>query len=446
MQIKNISNSKILKYLIISLIIFTIFALVITYFKSEFIFNGARQSYYQNFYIIFSLSLFVWIAILAFKVQTQINILIIIFSAILSLYLIEILISKIYIAGLPEFSDSENKILFDKRSRYELLNDLIAENKDTVIYSYPSAYARFYGTNINNSNRLFPLSGVSNKNTILCNENGQYAIYKSDRYGFNNPDEEWDSSNIQYLLVGDSYAHGACVPQTSNIANQLRLETKKTVISLGSGSNGPLLELAGIIEYASILKPKIVLWVFSETNDLPDLASEKNIPFLMKYLDTDFSQNLIHKQTSIDLLMSDFSETERKINQSSAFRLERTRKLITYLFKENNKKNNITTINPSFKDILNKAKKLTQSWGGSFYFVYLPTADRYINEEPPFHRTEIINILNKINIPIIDIHNLVFENHVDRMSLFPFRAENISPHYNEKGYRETAIAIKDAIK
>ena len=53
--------------------------------------------------------------------------------------------------------------------------------------------------------QILPLSGISNSETIHCNENGYYSIYQSDRYGFNNPDEEWDKKEIEYLLVGDSF-------------------------------------------------------------------------------------------------------------------------------------------------------------------------------------------------------------------------------------------------
>ena len=54
---------------------------------------------------------------------------------------------------------------------------------------------------------IFPLSGISNSKTIHCNESGFYSIYQSDRYGFNNPDEEWDNSEIEYLLIGDSFTN-----------------------------------------------------------------------------------------------------------------------------------------------------------------------------------------------------------------------------------------------
>ena len=42
------------------------------------------------------------------------------------------------------------------------------------------------------------LDGDSLANTITVNENGYYFIYKSDRYGFNNPDKVWDSKEIDF--------------------------------------------------------------------------------------------------------------------------------------------------------------------------------------------------------------------------------------------------------
>ena len=57
---------------------------------------------------------------------------------------------------------------------------------------YPSNY---FGKNT----EIFPLSNSSYSKTIYCNENGYYSIYESDRYGFNNPDEQWDKEEIEYF-------------------------------------------------------------------------------------------------------------------------------------------------------------------------------------------------------------------------------------------------------
>ena len=63
--------------------------------------------------------------------------------------------------------------------------------------------------------------------TIYCNENGYFSNYFSDRYGFNNPDNEWDKKQIDYVLVGDSFTHGACVNRPYDIASNLRRLSKK---------------------------------------------------------------------------------------------------------------------------------------------------------------------------------------------------------------------------
>ena len=53
--------------------------------------------------------------------------------------------------------------------------------------------------------KTFPLSGVSRKMTNLGNENGYWVIYKSDRYGFNNPDKLWDKDNIDWSIYDVVY-------------------------------------------------------------------------------------------------------------------------------------------------------------------------------------------------------------------------------------------------
>ena len=80
-------------------------------------------------------------------------------------------------------------------------------------------------------------------------KNLEYSIYKSDRYGFNNPDFVWNDNMVSWLLVGDSFVQGSCVDQDKNFASQFRLMTSQNSISLGMADNGPLLELATFKEY-----------------------------------------------------------------------------------------------------------------------------------------------------------------------------------------------------
>ena len=51
----------------------------------------------------------------------------------------------------------------------------------------------------------------------------------------------------------------------------------------------------------------------------------------------------------------------------------------------------------------------------------------------------VMQTATELDIPIIDIHNEVFELHSDPLSLFPFRMRNL--HYNAKGYKLIAEAI-----
>ena len=109
---------------------------------------------------------------------------------------------------------------------------------------------------------------------------GQYYIYRSDRYGFNNYDYVYDKE-IDAVLIGDSFAQGACVKQNESIMANLNRMGLAT-ISLGSAGNGPLTEYASYKEYADELEPEYVLWLHFEGNDLyGDLQREKNVGLLV---------------------------------------------------------------------------------------------------------------------------------------------------------------------
>ena len=104
-----------------------------------------------------------------------------------------------------------------------------------------------------NKKELLPFSGHSKIRTVFCNELGFYVIYKSDRYGFRNPDKEWDKKEIEYLLVGDSLGHGMCVNEKDTISGWLRenLTDKddKGVLNLSLWGNGPMIMYSTLREY-----------------------------------------------------------------------------------------------------------------------------------------------------------------------------------------------------
>ena len=79
--------------------------------------------------------------------------------------------------------------------------------------------------------------------------------------------------NVDFMLVGDSFAQGYCVERRSNIAGIL--ESKGSyAINLVTAGNGPLVNFTVIKEYIELLKPKNIIWIYFEGNDLTDLRLE----------------------------------------------------------------------------------------------------------------------------------------------------------------------------
>ena len=67
------------------------------------------------------------------------------------------------------------------------------------------------------------------------------------------------------------------------------------------------MELAGLKEYAESVRPKKVIWLYFEGNDLSKLRRGTTIPLLMRYLQSGFSQVLIHRQKEIDSRLGKYS-------------------------------------------------------------------------------------------------------------------------------------------
>ena len=102
-------------------------------------------------------------------------------------------------------------------------------------------------------------------------------------------------------------------------------------------------------------------------------------------------------------------------------------------------------IDPLFINILTQAKTKVKSWGGEIYFIYLPEYDRYKVKRFLHGRfrkkDEVIDIVKSLNIPVIDIHQEVFNNHSDPLSMFPFRSIG---HYTAEGYKKvTKVIVND---
>ena len=422
-----------------SQIFFILSLLVLAYvgFKSEITWEGNNRDYYQIYYL---LSLFLIIfSITSFYLSNIIKIyLIITISTILiCLYAIEGFISHygkldfIQLIKKSKMYSKETGKKFDTRSTITIYNELKKTNKDIVFSISPQLFKK---------EGIYSLSGISNSETIFCNENGYQAFYKSDRYGFNNPDDQWDNKEIEYFLLGDSFVHGMCVNRPNDLASVLRTISKKRAVNLGFRGLGPLHEYAILREY---IRPgvKNILWFYYENSDLMDLESNLKKPILKKYLESEnFSQNLVKKQKIIDILAKkELQRINSNHNKISQFlKLYKLRTLLGNIF---NRRNNVE-LQPEFKEILEKAKKLSIKNNSKLYFIYLPSYARYkFNKDDPNYIL-VKKLVKNLKIPFIDIHEEVFSQSNDPLTLFPFE---MNGHYTVSGYRKISEKIYELI-
>ena len=333
--------------------------------------------------------------------------------------------------------ENQKKQKWDIRTKAQIYQDLKKTNNQIQIPVHPNYV-------LGKNYPIFPLSGISNSVTINCNENGYYSIYQSDRYGFNNPDSEWDNKKIEYLLVGDSFVHGYCVNRPNDIASHLRNLSKKSVLNLGYGGNGPLIEYAALREYLDHDVKKI-LWIYMEGNDLKNLKNERNEIILASYLSNiNFTQKLTSKQNEIDnvakkIIQNElFKKDKKKLKYKflKFLRLNNTKKII---LKGSSEKERLEpVIFTEFKTILKLSKELAIKNNSKIYFIYLPTYPRYVSTYDNTNYNLVKNIVKELGIPFIDIDKEVFKKEQNPLKFFPFE---MFGHYNEDGYKKVSEII-----
>jgi hypothetical protein len=432
------STKKIIsKYFSLLALTFSICLILFIIYRSEIFWDGTRRDYYNIYYFISFILLFCSIFTFFLNHKIKLYLTLIFVVSIFSFYSFEYFLFK------KRFVDTSLKLKaklykektgldYDRRTLNEIYVDLKKQDKNTSVKVPTGVYLN------NNDLEIYPFSGIANSNTIYQNENGYYMIYKSDRYGFNNPDEEWDAKEIEYLLVGDSATHGAAVNRPHDIASRLRTLSKKNVISIGYSANGPLREYGSLKEYYSKNVKKIV-WLFTD-NDLADIKKELNNSILIKYLkDKNFSQNLKANQKRIDELGKEMIEVANKKHTSfKLFRFIKLYELRNKLFNKHKPDKNRNKLPEEFFQIIKYARDFSIQNNSEFYLVHLPIR-RYFNHKDDI---EIYNDLKKniktLNINFIDIHEEVFQKELNPKKLFPFEMLN---HYNEEGYRKVAEVI-----
>ena len=415
-------------------LLISVFLLIYIVFKSELVWVGERRDYYLP-YFIFAIFLFIFSIISFFFSKESKTIILKISSiAIFFLFLCEsVLLFKNIINQKKVIRESNN---------FNLFENLKKEEKEIAITFSPWNF-------INENNKEYiPLSGLSKIKTIHCLNQSDYTNYESDRYGFNNPDKEWDAINIEYLLIGDIFTHSGCVNRPHDIASVLRTLSNEPVLNLGYEGNETIIMFSTLKEYLP-KKVENILWMYHEGNDTDEMEIELKNQILLKYVyDDNFIQNLKSNQNKIDKIIKNsinkFLDNQKKINK---FTFEKLRIAIRFLKLSNlreelfyeEKGELFNPPHPMFKKILENTKKISRNNDSNFYFIYLPEYLRFTKDyKKNIQYKKIKKIIEDSNIKFIDIKKEIFDESEDPKKLFSIKNAGM---YNEEGYKKIAEYI-----
>jgi hypothetical protein len=351
---------------------------------------------------------------------------------------------------------------FDARTRIQA----IADFRSHGVAAYPPFYPYLL---LDSPLRIegepaIALSSLSHAMTVVCNDGGQYLTYTTDEHGFPNPPGSWSASSIDIAIIGASSAVGECVPPADNLASQIRARYPHTV-SVGAGGDGPLLELASVREYLPFLKPKRVLWIFSESHTPEYLESESRSRLLLRYLDPSFRQRLLDKQDALNKAIGKYFEDGIRTEEAAESWKSRTRNFITlknfrtvmyyYVTARTARPKPFRFNSTLYEQALRAGQRSIAAWGGTITLVYWPDSSRYAgicNYTPglrqSYDRTHeaVLNVANKLAIPVIDVSRSfpdlpVSQSIKNTEYFYPYPA-----HPKPAGYHVAGRAILSSLK
>lgn len=293
------------------------------------------------------------------------------------------------------------------------------------------------------------LGGVPHSNVFMCSRDGEPVTYTADRYGFNNPDRVYDKP-IGTVVLGDSFMEGYCLEPGKDTVGVLR-RTLPDSVGIATRGNGPLMELAALGRFGGELRPRFVVMAFFEGNDWENLQVELNIPWLRQALseNAEFGQTAIPQATlaSMDGVIRGWRTTKvepldvlrRTWIVRNFFALRQVSSELGIAYPK------VFRPQPEYVDILRKAAKITESWGGELRLLYIPQAARYdgmISHEFVYDalRRRVLKAAADAGVDVIDLAEL-FKKRRDVQSLYAS-----DWHFSEEGARVAAQAIVDRLR
>ena len=344
----------------------------------------------------------------------------------------------------------------DKRVLWEVVSDLRAVGSDSYPTFSPTQFL-LGGVDLSslsqliaNDEQVLPLTNIANTKSVYCNESGQWLVFDSDRFGFNNPDRVWDASQLSVAVVGDSFAQGACVQPGQSVAALLR-EQGVDALTVGVGGTGPLVQLAVAKEYLTKQAPGIVFWFFYEGNDIhTNLSIERNSELLRRYLKPGFRMGLPSEAEVIDgFLRTAIDENVPNWREEKPVRESFTATRITRFLNLRERFGLIQcpTRDQDFEllqEVATEFRRTVSAWGGKLVVVYLPSADtacdlfEVAKREDNWLYDSALTAFEAANLPIIDLRGTYFA--LGKPPGFYFYPGS---HFSPEGYAFVAKSLRE---
>ncbi len=293
------------------------------------------------------------------------------------------------------------------------------------------------------------LGVLPEKDVFLCARNGQPLSYRADRFGFRNPDQLWDS-DLDVLLIGDSFTEGICLAEGDDLAGQLRRRYPNT-LNTGTRGAGPLLELATLGRFGPEFRPKVTVMVFFSGNDWENISKEVKYPWLMEIFDPDpdFGPTAVPSQINeksteavhgwwndFDLTFSALLKRRRFVRNFLA--LQHTASVLGLHYPKGSLEQ------PVFDDVLSRSSQIVSEWDGKLIMVYVPPVDRFVGALPQgiaynHLRSMVLNSAMRNGVDVVDLTTVFEATDNPKLQYAP------DGHFSEAGASLAAMAIANKV-
>jgi hypothetical protein len=202
-------------------------------------------------------------------------------------------------------------------------------------------------------------------------------------------------------------------------------------------------------EYVEPLEPSVVIWFVSV--GYADAAQESNQPFLARYLESAFSQNLRDRQGDVDSFIREvFVPVIMQQDEALHTEIARAKRLPLGRVIKFREVRDVIDIGSQtggppptpdlshFERAMDLIADSAREWGGHLLVVVLPSHG--ISTGDPYNVVQykaVLDALGTSDVSIID-GAAVFNAEPDRLGLYALRADN---HPSERGHAVLADAV-----